>query len=62
MSTYSGSWSCSRLRVPWKRKISSKNSFWNPTVGETGLRSLQVTLPRATPQGPELSCCSGRLT
>lgn len=35
-SAYSGSWSCSRLRAPWKRKSSSKHSVWNPTVGETG--------------------------
>lgn len=49
MSTYSGSWSCSRRSVPWKRKSNSINSSWNPTVGDTRLRSLQVTLPHPMP-------------
>lgn len=40
MSTYSGSWRCSRRSVPWKWKSNSKNSSWNPTVGNTRLRSF----------------------
>lgn len=49
-SAYSGSWSCRRLRAAWKPKSSSKNSFWNPTVGETGV-GPRAALPPATPQG-----------
>lgn len=50
MSTYSGSWSCSRRSVLWKPKMNSKNSSWNPAVGDTRLRSLQVTSPRSLPK------------
>ena len=49
MNTYSRLLELQSVQCPMEAEENSKNSSWNPTVGDTRLRSLQVTSPHTIP-------------